>query len=35
MGWRAIGTRLTDYNKSVEMDWEVKQGSNTQQELFQ
>jgi topoisomerase-4 subunit A len=34
MGWRAIGTRLTDYTKSVEMDWEVKQGSNTQPELF-
>lgn len=34
MGWRAIGTRLTDYTKSVEMDWEVKQGSNSQPELF-
>ena len=34
MGWRAIGTKLTDYNKSVEMDWEVKEKDNPQAELF-
>ena len=34
MGWRAIGTKLTDYNKSVEMDWEVKERDNPQAELF-
>jgi topoisomerase-4 subunit A len=34
MGWRAIGTKLTDYNKSVEMDWEVKEKDNPQTELF-
>jgi topoisomerase IV subunit A len=34
MGWRAIGTKLTDYHKSVEMDWEVKEKENPQKELF-
>lgn len=34
MGWRAIGTKLTDYNKSVEMDWEKKEKENPQTELF-
>jgi topoisomerase-4 subunit A len=34
MGWRAIGTKLTDYNKSVEMDWDVKEKENPQKELF-
>ena len=34
MGWRAIGTKLTDYNKSVEMDWEQKEKENPQKELF-
>jgi topoisomerase-4 subunit A len=34
MGWRAIGSKLTDYNKSVEMDWEVKEKENPQAELF-
>jgi topoisomerase-4 subunit A len=34
MGWRAIGTKLTDYNKSVEMDWDKKEKDNPQQELF-
>ncbi len=35
MGWRAIGTKLTDYNKSVEMDWEKKEKENPQTELFE
>ncbi|HEV8079470.1 MAG TPA: DNA gyrase/topoisomerase IV subunit A [Chitinophagaceae bacterium] len=34
MGWKAIGTRLTDYNKSVVMDWEKKDKDNPQTELF-
>ncbi|MGI8584393.1 MAG: DNA gyrase/topoisomerase IV subunit A [Chitinophagaceae bacterium] len=34
MGWRAIGTKLTDYNKSVEMDWEKNEKENPQTELF-
>jgi topoisomerase IV subunit A len=35
MGWRAVGTKLTDYSKSVEMEWEnpvEKEGG--QKELF-
>ncbi|MBA2250876.1 MAG: DNA gyrase/topoisomerase IV subunit A [Chitinophagaceae bacterium] len=34
MGWRAIGTKLTDYNKSVVMDWDKKEKENPQKELF-
>ena len=29
-----IGTKLTDYNKRIEMDWEVKEKDNPQEELF-
>lgn len=35
MGWKAIGAKLTDYSKSVEMVWEVKEKENPQQELFE
>jgi topoisomerase-4 subunit A len=34
MGWRAIGTKLTEYNKSVVMDWVQKEKENPQTELF-
>jgi len=34
MGWKAVGAKLVDYSKSVEMEWEVKKGSQSQQELF-
>ncbi len=35
MGWKAVGAKLFDYNKSVNMEWEVKKSkSNNQQELF-
>lgn len=34
MGWRAVGGKLTDYNKSVQMDWEKKENENPQAELF-
>lgn len=35
MGWKAVGNKLVDFNKSVEMEWEQKtQGNNMQPELF-
>jgi topoisomerase-4 subunit A len=33
MGWKAVGAKLVDYNKSLQMEWEVKE-SSTQQQLF-
>jgi len=35
MGWKAVGTKLMDYSKSVEMEWEKKEEDNNKQpELF-
>ena len=35
MGWKAVGAKLADYSKSVEMDWEKKKSEDNQQpELF-
>ncbi len=35
MGWKAVGAKLTDYSKSVEMEWEKKHNEdNVQPELF-
>jgi topoisomerase IV subunit A len=34
MGWKAVGNKLLDYTKSVEMEWEKKKGDNQQPELF-
>ena len=34
MGWRAVGGKLTDYNKSVQMDWDKNEKDNQQAELF-
>lgn len=35
MGWKAVGAKLTDYTKSVKMEWEKKKGDNKDQpELF-
>ncbi|MEO7802812.1 MAG: DNA gyrase/topoisomerase IV subunit A [Ginsengibacter sp.] len=35
MGWRAIGSKLLDYSKSVEMDWDNKEDDKAvQKELF-
>lgn len=35
MGWRAIGSKLLDYSKSVEMDWDNKEDDKpVQKELF-
>jgi len=33
-GWKAIGNKLVDFNKNVEMEWEVKPEDNEQQSLF-
>jgi len=35
MGWRALGAKLIDYSKSVEMQWEKKPNDNAQPELFE
>ena len=36
MGWKAIGAKLLDYNKSVQMHWEEKpKDENVQPELFE
>lgn len=36
MGWKAVGAKLMDYSKSIEMEWEKKQDEQTQQpELFE
>lgn len=35
MGWRAVGAKLFDFNKSVSMDWDVKKKKKSDQgELF-
>lgn len=34
MGWKAVGAKLTDYNKSIEMEW-VKSEPTAQTELFE
>lgn len=34
MGWKAVGAKLTDYNKSIEMEW-VKEEATPQTELFE
>lgn len=33
MGWKAVGTKIFDFNKSVEITWDVK-NNKKQQELF-
>lgn len=36
MGWKAVGAKLMDYSKSIEMEWEKKQDEQAQQpELFE
>lgn len=34
MGWKAVGAKLVDYSKSVEMEWEKPKDDNGQAELF-
>jgi len=33
MGWKAVGTKIFDFNKSVEITWDIK-NNKKQQELF-
>ena len=35
MGWKALGVKLADYSKSVEMEWEKKEKDSSQPELFE
>ncbi|GAB3011279.1 DNA gyrase/topoisomerase IV subunit A [Niabella terrae] len=35
MGWKAVGAKLTDYSKSVEMQWVEGSRPTAQQELFE
>ncbi|HEX8332947.1 MAG TPA: DNA gyrase/topoisomerase IV subunit A [Segetibacter sp.] len=34
MGWKAIGNKLADFNKTVEMEWESKDNGTGQTKLF-
>jgi topoisomerase IV subunit A len=34
MGWKAVGNKLLDYNKTIEMEWEERKEESPQQELF-
>jgi topoisomerase-4 subunit A len=34
MGWKAVGAKLIDFNKSIMMEWEVKEEARSQAELF-
>ena len=34
MGWKAIGNKLVDFNKNVEMEWDTKAGDQAQPTLF-
>jgi topoisomerase-4 subunit A len=34
MGWKAIGNKLTDFNKSVEIEWEQRAADEKQASLF-
>jgi topoisomerase IV subunit A len=34
MGWKAVGAKLMDYSKSIEMEWEKKESEANQPELF-
>lgn len=35
MGWKAIGSKLMDYSKSIEMQWEQRKEEDNQPELFE
>jgi len=35
MGWKAVGAKLMDFSKSVEMEWEKKEEAGPQQNLFE
>ncbi len=35
MGWKAVGTKLVDFSKSIEMEWDIPKDDNLQAELFE
>ncbi|HPH86003.1 MAG TPA: DNA gyrase/topoisomerase IV subunit A [Ferruginibacter sp.] len=35
MGWKAVGAKLVDFSKSVEMEWEVNENPGGQGDLFE
>lgn len=35
MGWKAVGTKLVDFSKSIEMGWDIPKDDNPQTELFE
>jgi topoisomerase IV subunit A len=35
MGWKSVGAKLLDFNKSVEMEWVANESKSTQTELFE
>jgi topoisomerase IV subunit A len=35
MGWKAIGAKLIDFNKSIEMEWIMPKEENPQRDLFE
>jgi topoisomerase-4 subunit A len=35
MGWKAVGAKLADYNKSIEMEWQNPTQEDNQGELFE
>lgn len=35
MGWKAVGAKLTEFSKTVEMEWEKKKGDDLQGDLFE
>ncbi|MBI2731454.1 MAG: DNA gyrase/topoisomerase IV subunit A [Sphingobacteriales bacterium] len=35
MGWKAVGAKLADYNKSIEMEWQNPKEEDKQGELFE
>ncbi len=35
MGWKAVGTKLVDYTKTMVMEWEKKKNDSSQTELFE
>jgi topoisomerase-4 subunit A len=35
MGWKAVGTKLVDYTKTMVMEWQKKKNDSSQPELFE
>jgi topoisomerase-4 subunit A len=35
MGWKAVGAKLTDYSKTVEMEWDKPVEEGAQAALFE